>query len=164
MIKVGSFQKKTIIGGAIASAWVVISLIVLGMFGVHHAWPALLTILFYAEHRELSNVPNIFIGAACGLLLGAIMPAFVGLMMPLTGVMVGRLIAAFVVIFAIIVLKDVLPMFFNHYNLVYFTVALIFVKDQQTLSWIAILFGGGLLLTGGFIVTARKTFKVLGMN
>jgi hypothetical protein len=155
------FKKKTLIAAVIVAAWLCVTIVILGIFKIHHVWPALLTLLFFFEKGgDVKNLPNIFVGAVVGLLLAALVPIAVGAIAPTVGVLAGSLIVVFVLVFLIIILGDVAHMFFNNYAFVYFTIALIFGKEQLTVQWLIVLVAGGIFFTGGILVFA----KLLGLS
>ena len=156
------FKKKTIIAAVVVAAWLVVTLVILGIFNIHHAWPAFLTLLFFFEKGgDVKNLPNIFIGAAVGILLAAAVPMGVGFIAPfIGGVTVATLLIVFIMVFSIIALGDVAHMFFNNYAFMYFTICLIFGKEQMTAQWLIVLAAGGVFFTGGVLVFA----KLLGMS
>ena len=139
-------------------------MVVLGIFKIEQGWPAYLTLLFFFEKNgDVKNLPNIFVGAAVGLLLAALVPITVGAIAPTVGVLAGSLIVVFIAIFLIIALGDVAHMLFNNYAFVYFTIALIFAKQwtwNMTIQWLIVLVAGGIFFTGGILVFA----KLLGMS
>jgi len=155
------FKKKTLIAAVIVAAWLCVTIVVLGIFKIHHVWPALLTLLFFFEKGgDVKNLPNIFVGAVVGLLLAALVPIAVEAIAPTVGVLGGSLIVVFILVFLIIALGDIAHMFFNNYAFVYFTIALIFGKEQLTVQWLIVLVAGGIFFTGGVLVFA----KLLGMS
>jgi len=155
------FKKKTLIAAVIVAALLCVTIVILGIFKIHHVWPALLTLLFFFEKdRDVKNLPNIFVGSAVGLLLAALVPIAVGAIAPTVGLLGGSLIVVFIAVFLIIALGDVAHMLFNNYAFVYFTIALIFGKEQLTVQWLIVLVAGGIFFTGGVLVFA----KLLGMS
>jgi hypothetical protein len=155
------FKKKTLIAAVIVAAWLCVTIVILGIFKIHHVWPALLTLLFFFEKGgDVKNLPNIFVGAVVGLLLASLVPIAVEAIAPAVGVLAGSLIVVFVLVFLIIILGDVAHMFFNNYAFVYFTIALIFGKEQLTVQWLIVLVAGGIFFTGGILVFA----KLLGLS
>jgi len=103
---------------------------------------------------------NIFVGAVFGLLLAALVPIAVAAIAPTVGVLGGSLIVVFVLVFLIIAMGDIAHIFFNNYAFVYFTIALIFGKEQLTIQWLIVLVAGGIFFTGGVLIFA----KLLGMS
>ncbi len=155
------FKKETIIAGVIVAAWLCVTLVGLGAFKITQGWPAFLTLLFFFEQKgDVKNLANIFIGAAVGLLLAASVPHAVELIAPSLGATGGTLLVVFICVFLIIALGDVAHLLFNNYAFVYFTIALIFGKEQPTVQWLIVLAAGGVFFTGGVLVFA----KLLGMN
>ena len=158
------FKKKTIIAAVVVAAWLCVTLVVLGIFKIESGWPAFLTLLFFFEKNgDVKNLPNIFVGAAVGLLLAALVPIAVGAIAPTVGVLGGSLIVVFIAVFLIIALGDIAHMLYNNYAFVYFTIALIFAKQltwNMTGQWLIVLVAGGIFFTGGILVFA----KLLGLS
>lgn len=145
------FKKETLIAALIIAAWVVVTLLVLGIFKVKSGWPAFLTLLFFFESgAKIENLKNIFCGAVVGLLLAGGLPFAVKALVPSLGLEPAILLVVFIIIFLIVALGDVAHMFFNNYAFVYFTIASIFPK-QATLEWIIVTVLGGLFFSGGSI-------------
>ena len=161
MSEAKGFKKKTIIAALVVGAWLCVTIVVLGIFKVHQVWPAIFTLLFFFEKGgDVKNLPNIFVGSVVGLLLAALVPIAVEAIAPAVGVLAGSLIVVFVLVFLIIALSDVAHMLFNNYAFAYFTIALIFGKEQLTVQWLIVLVAGGIFFTGGVLVFA----KLLGMS
>jgi len=148
-------KKETVIAGLIVGVWLVLTLIILSQFGISQGWPAFLTLLFFFESgTKTENLKNIFVGAAVGLLLAAVMPSAASVLAPVLGMELALLLVVFVIVFLIIALGDVAHMFFNNYAFAYFTVALIF-PQQATLEWLAVLILGGIFFTGGILTIIK---------
>lgn len=148
-------KKETVIAGLIVGVWLVLTLIILSQFGISQGWPAFLTLLFFFESgTKTENLKNIFVGAAVGLLLAAVMPSAASVLAPVLGMELALLLVVFVIVFLIIALGDVAHMFFNNYAFAYFTVALIF-PQQATLEWLAVLILGGIFFTGGILAIIK---------
>ncbi|MDD2556227.1 MAG: DUF1097 family protein [Syntrophaceticus sp.] len=148
-------KKETVIAGLIVGVWLVLTLIILSQFGISQGWPAFLTLLFFFESgTKTENLKNIFVGAAVGLLLAAVMPSSASVLAPVLGMEPALLLVVFVIVFLIIALGDVAHLFFNNYAFAYFTVALIF-PQQATLEWLAVLILGGIFFTGGILTIIK---------
>jgi hypothetical protein len=148
-------KKETVIAGIIVGVWLVLTLIILSQFGISQGWPAFLTLLFFFESgTKTENLKNIFVGAAVGILLAAVMPSSASVLAPVLGMEPALLLVVFVIVFLIIALGDVAHMFFNNYAFAYFTVALIF-PQQATLEWLAVLILGGIFFTGGILAIIK---------
>lgn len=151
MSEKSGFKKETIIAGIIVAIWLILTIIILSLFGISQGWPAFLTLLFFFESgAKTENLKNIFVGAAVGLLLGAAMPVTAKALAPALGLEPALLIVVFAIVFLIIALGDVAHMFFNNYAFVYFTIACIFPK-QSTSEWLLVLLLGGAFFTGGIL-------------
>jgi len=155
------FKKDTLIAAIVVSAWLCVTLIGLGALQIHHAWPALLTLLcFFEKKGDVKNLGNIFAGAAAGLVMAGLAPSAARLIAPVTGAHVGMILIVFTMVFLIIILGDVAHLVFNNYAFFYFTIALIFGREQLTIQWLMVLAAGGVFFTGGVLVFA----KLLGMS
>ncbi|MFY9257378.1 MAG: DUF1097 family protein [Dethiobacteria bacterium] len=145
------FKKETAIVGLIVAAWLVVTLVILSLFGISQGWPAFLTLIFFFEAgAKTENLKNIFVGAVVGILLGAALHLLGGALAPALGVDLALLLIVFVIVFLIIFLGDVAHMFFNNYTFCYFCVSTIF-SEPATLEWLAVLLLGGLFFTGGIL-------------
>ena len=155
------FKKDTLIAAVVVSAWLCVTLVVLGALKIHHAWPAMLTLLcFFEQKGNVKILPNILIGAAVGLVLAGLVPFIVPFIAPKTGVLAATILIVFIMVFLIIMLGDVAHLVFNNYGFMYFTIAMIFGKEQLTVQWLIVLAAGGVFFTGGVLVFA----KLLGMS
>jgi len=142
----------TVIEGVfIASA---IVLVVLGAkyAGFSHKWPASIALLlFILGQKKISNIKNIFCGAATGLILTASLPAAVKLSEQYAGPLKGSIIVLFLYIVFIIMLGDVLHTFFNTVTFCYFTIAASF-SEHTVIPWLITLVIGGGFLIGVFLI------------
>jgi len=99
------FKKETAIVGLIVAAWLVVTLVILSLFGISQGWPAFLTLIFFFEAgAKTENLKNIFVGAVVGILLGAALHLLGGALAPALGVDLALLLIVFVIVFLIIFL------------------------------------------------------------
>lgn len=143
--------------GLFVALWLVISLVILGAFGIKQGWPAFLTLpLFFLAGADQKQLGNVFVGGAVGLLMSAAVAPVVGFLAKSgLGLQLAILLTIFMVVFLIVALGGTIPLVFNNFNLVYFTVAIVF-PQQQTISWLATLILGGAFFTGGTLLFVLK--------
>lgn len=156
--KKGITLYTTIEGLFIATA---IVLVVLGTkyAGLSHKWPASIALLlFILDQKKISNIKNIFCGAAVGIILAASLPSAVKLSEQYIGPLKGPIGALFLYIVLIVMLGDVLHICFNSITFCYFTIAASFT-EQMAIPWLITLIIGGGFLIGSFIIFEKIMIK-----
>jgi hypothetical protein len=144
-------KKTTFVNALIVSAWLVVTLFLLGLFGIHSGWPAFLAMLFFIEGgKKIERLKSIFMGGTLGLITANVLSKGVVLLTPSLGDRLPAYLLAFAAIFLLIIMEDVSHTFFNSYTFCYFTVALI-SKEQHTAVWIITLLLGGSFVVGGIV-------------
>ncbi len=136
-----------LVAGISVAVWILVTIEILGRFNIHQVWPAALVVLFFfLGHADTKNIPNIFVGAAVGLLMASALPVCVKFLVPTLGLKPAIYVMVGVMVFLIVALGDVAHIAFNDYNFAYFTIALIF-PEQLTVHWLATLvFAGAFFL------------------
>jgi hypothetical protein len=142
--------KALVVIGIIVAFWLLVTLVILGVFGIKEGWPAFLTLplFFLIGGTDKKQLVNIFAGGAVGILLAAVIPLAVKFLVTSAGLdqTLGILIVVGLLVFIIIALGGSIPMLFSNFTFVYFTAALIPAK-QATIAWL-----GTLVLGGGFFL------------
>jgi hypothetical protein len=149
--------------GLFVGIWIVVCLVILGALKIESGWPAFLTLpLIFLAGPTKDNVSKCFVGGASGLIITWLVTPVVAFLATSAGLGMtpAILLTIFLVLFVIIGLGSTVPMVFNNFNLIYFTVAIIF-PEQHTLLWIALLFLGGLVFTGGTLLFVQKALPKL---
>jgi len=149
---------RVIEGVIIATA---IVLVVLGAkyAGFSHKWPASIALLlFILGQKKISNIKNIFCGAATGLILAASMPTAVKLSEQYAGPLKGSISVLFLYIVLIIMLGDILHTCFNTVTFCYFTIAVSF-SEHTVIPWLITLVIGGGFLIGVFLIFEKIMIK-----
>lgn len=138
------------------------------MLGIHTTWPAFLTLpLFFLAGNDPKQLPHLFVGAVSGLIFTALFFPIYAALLPVLGAQIAPLILVFVILVLIIGMGNVVPMVFNNFNLVYFTVAIAwftvmfainpaYALIPETLKMIGVTIVGGLLFTGGTLLFIGK--------
>ena len=129
-----------LVAGISVAVWILVTIEILSKFNIHQVWPAALVVLFFfLGHADTKNIPNIFVGAAIGLLMAAALPICVKYLAPTLGLKPAIYVMVGVMVFLIVALGDVA-------HIAYFTIALIF-HEQLTVHWLATLvFAGAFFL------------------
>ncbi|HRW13452.1 MAG TPA: hypothetical protein P5549_10040 [Syntrophomonas sp.] len=143
-------------------------------FDIHTTWPAYLTLpIFFLAGNDTKQLPHLFIGACSGLIFTALFFIAYAALVPVLGAHLAPLLLVFVILVLIIGLGNVVPMVFNNYNLVYFTVAIAFYTVMfainpayplipETLKMIGItLVGGGAFVGGTLLFIGKILPKIL---
>lgn len=150
--------------GIIVGFWIIVTFIILGAFGIHQGWPAFLALplFFIAGGADKKQLINIFVGGAAGILICAAIAPVVGFLAKYAGlnVQLAILLTIFVFIVIIVGFGGIVPVVFNSFNLVYFTVAVIF-PQQDTLRWLVTLVLGGAIFVGGTLLCMRYILPLL---
>jgi hypothetical protein len=155
MINPQGITKENVVIGLVIAVWAVILMVVLSIFGIMQMWPAFLVmLLFFETGANPKNLINIMVGGIVGLGLAYVVPKIVAAWTPSLTVGGAILLLVFLVISIVIALKDFLPIVFNNYLMLYWTVAGI-IPEQDTAKWMLTLVLGGLLVVGGIIGTLR---------
>lgn len=144
--------------GIIVGFWIIVTLVFLGAFGIHSGWPAFLALplFFLVGGSDMKQLANVFVGGAAGLIISAgVAPAIgIGMMKMGLGLTPATLLVVFLLVALIVGLGGAVPLVFNNFNLVYFTVALIFVgkPEFQLVQWLTTLVLGGAIFVGGTLL------------
>jgi hypothetical protein len=149
--------------GLFVGVWIVVCLVILGALKIESGWPAFLTLpLIFLAGPTKENITNCFVGGTVGLIITWLLTPVVTFLATSAGLGMtpAILLTIFVILFLIIGLGSTVPMVFNNFNLVFFTVAIIF-PTQHTLLWIGLLIIGGLVFTGGTLLFIQKALPKL---
>ncbi|HZK87066.1 MAG TPA: hypothetical protein VFC40_03800, partial [Syntrophomonas sp.] len=112
--------------GLIIATIVCIGVFIIGALGIEHTWPAfLIMISFFMTGANVKNLPNIFIGSITGLILAFVLLIAAAPTMEALGATFGLLVLVWIVVFLIVFCKEFVPMAFNDFAFIYFTIALI---------------------------------------
>ncbi len=150
-------KKSTLIRALIVSIWLVVTLFILGLFGIHSGWPAFLVMLFFIEGGgKLEKLKSIFAGGAIGLITAYLLTRGVIILGPIIGSNSSLFLLVFVAIFLLVALGDISHNLFNSYTFCYFTVALI-TKQQNTTTWLITMLIGGAFVVGGILGLTKLT-------
>lgn len=154
-------SKQRVITGLIVATWLIITLFLLELFGIHSGWPAFLALMFFTlGGANTENLKSIFIGATVGIIVARLLVYGVEIFMGLgIGMQLAIFIMVFIAVFLLVILEDLSHTLFNSYSFAYFTVALI-PAEQATLEWLLVLYLGGALFIGGVIFTMRYLKKM----
>lgn len=155
--KMSKIKGTTVKTGLVVATLLCVLLFVLGLVGIHDGWPAfLIPLFFFLGGAKKENLRSIFSGGTVGLLFAYGLFVAVEILAPFMGLQPSIFLMVFLCIFLLIVLGDISHTYFNNYAFCYFTVALIY-PEQHTLTWLFVLFAGGLPL----IVAVRYFLKII---
>ncbi len=150
--------KVLVVMGIIVVFWLSVSLILLSAIGIKDGWPAFLALplFFLVGGTDAKELINIFVGAMTGLLMAAVIVPIVTFLVKSGGLPQDPAILLLVglLVFIITAFGGIAPMFFNNYNFVYFSVALIY-PAQQTVTWLGTLILGGAFFIGAILLSMK---------
>ena len=116
-------SKDRLIFGVFLLILIVIIELILHQFHLP-AWPAFLVMIFFFEtHMNPKTAPNIIIGGIAGICSYLLTVMFVGAFAASIGLMVARLTAICVIVYAIIVFGESIPMVFNNYAFMFYLIS-----------------------------------------
>ena len=163
--------------GLFVGIWLVVTMVLMTIFKISLGWPAYLALpLFFLAGNDPKQLPNLFVGGACGIIFAALFFILYGMLTPVLGAELTPLLIVFVILFLIIALGNAAPMLFNNYNLAYFTVAIGFftvfygiaaVTKQpyalipETLKMVVVMIIGGGFFMGGILLFIQKAIPKL---
>ncbi len=137
-------------------------------FGIHTTWPAYLLLpIFFLAGSDTKQLPHLFIGAISGLIFTVLFFLCYAALVPSLGAHLTPLLLVFIILVTIIGCGNIVPMVFNNYNLVYFTVAIAFYTVMfainpafalipETLKAIGVTIVGGGIFVGGTLLFIGK--------
>lgn len=162
MINPKGITKQSILAGIIVGFWICITFVVLGAVGVKDAWPAFMVlILFFLANADPKSLMSIIPGGIFGLLVAqASTPLIVSIASVVGNEKLATLIGVFVILAVLLSLKDFIPIIFNNYALLYWTIALAFLPTLHTLTWSLTALLGGAFAVGGLLLI----FRLLGVG
>jgi hypothetical protein len=115
-------------------------------------WPAFIAmIFFFVEHMDVKKVPSILAGGVFGIALILLAKPIIGVLVPLVGLELGRLVFVLLLVYAIVAFGEMVPLLFNNYAFLYLTVTGLAVMqpNPNPFLWMAMAALGGALLIGG---------------
>jgi hypothetical protein len=146
-------SKQRLIFGLFLLVLIVILELILHHFHLP-AWPAFLVMIFFFEtHMDPKRASHVVIGGFFGICCLVLTGLFIKAFAPVLGLMTARLTFICIVVYAIIVFGEMLPMVFNNYAFAYFLVsglaATVQTPAPNPYLWMAIeLVGGTLTILG----------------
>jgi hypothetical protein len=118
------------------------------------AWPAFMAmVFFFVEDMDAAKVPHILVGGMFGIACILLAAPAIGALAPFIGVEYATLAYILVVVYAIVALGEMLPLFFNNFAFMYLTVTGIAVQlpEPNPYLWMAVTGIGGALLIAGVV-------------
>lgn len=150
--------KVLVVIGIIIVFWLLVSLILLSAVGIKDGWPAFLALPLFmlTGGTDVKQLSSIFVGAVTGLIMAAAIAPVVTFLVKSGGMPqeFAILLVLGLLVFLIVALGGMAPMFFNNYNFVYFSVALIY-PVQQTVPWLGTLILGGVFFIGSVLLSMK---------
>jgi hypothetical protein len=137
--------------GAMLLVLIAIAEIVLHEFNLP-AWPVFFVMMFFfLAHMDKKTAPNIIIGALVGIGCFIVARPVIAAIAPITGIAVGRLLYLLVVVGAIILFREKVPMALNDYAFAYLLLSGLASKalpsPHSPFIWMAVtLFGGTIII------------------
>jgi len=122
------------------------------------AWPAFVVmIFFFAEHMDPKKAPHILVGGAAGIACILLARPVIGLLAPVVGLEIGRLVFILVVVYAIVAFGEMVPAVFNNYAFMFLTVTGVAVQlpKPNPFLWMGIELVGGAVLVAGVIAIGK---------
>lgn len=160
-------DKNRLIFGAMLLVLITITEIVLHALQVP-GWPVLFVMLFFfLVHMDKKAAPNIIIGALVGIGCFVIAKPVIRAIYPITGLEMGRLLFILVIVAAIILFKEIVPMVFNDYTFAYLLISGLAAKipspSPNPYIWMAVTLVGGTLFIFA-ILGMRKIVTVMAIK
>ncbi len=150
--------KVLVVLGIIVVLWLSVSLILLSAVGIKDGWPAFLALplFFLVGGTDVKELINIFVGAMTGLIMAGLIVPIVTFLVKSGGLPQDPaiLLVLGLLVFFITAFGGIAPMFFNNYNFVYFSVALIY-PAQNTFTWLGTLIVGGAFFIGAILLSMK---------
>ena len=146
-------SKDRLIFGVFLLILIVIIDLVLHHFHLPN-WPAFLVMIFFFEtHMNPKTAHHIIIGGIAGICSLILTGIFVGALAASIGPLTAKLIAVCVIVYAIIVFGEAIPMVFNNYAFMFFLVSGLAstVKDPEPNPYVWM---GITLIAGTLIIIA----------
>lgn len=143
--------KRNITFGLLLVAFIIIFEILLARLNLP-AWPAFMVmIFFFVAHEDIKQAPPIIIGGLMGILCVMLLAGFIDLLRPFMEHEAAKLFFIGLFVFAIVLLQNVLPYFFNSYAFMFFLVSAIAkqVPHANPYVWMGVeLVVGGIFILG----------------
>lgn len=154
-------KKETFITGFIVCVPIIIIVYVMSLFSLSQTWPAFFVVLFYAlGGYQLKNLKSIFAGGVTGILMAFCVSLVVPLLAPIIGGLPAGLLVAFVALYLLLILGDLVPVMFNMYAFAYYMVTAAMTPQQPPLVLVGTLIIGGAVFTAtciGLLVLLLKS-------
>ncbi|MBU4055051.1 MAG: hypothetical protein KKA41_11835 [Proteobacteria bacterium] len=116
-------DKQRLIFGLFLIAFIIILELILHHFHLP-AWPAFLVMIFFFEtHMDPKKASHIIVGGLFGILCLILTGLFIKALAPVLGLMTARLAFICLVVYAIVVFGEMLPMVFNNYAFMFFLIS-----------------------------------------
>ena len=143
-------ERNRLIFGAMLLAAITLGEIVLHELHLP-AWPVFFVMMFFfLAHMDKKAAPNIIIGALVGIGCFVTARPVIVALAPITGLAMGRLLYLLVVVGAIIVFREMVPVMLNDYAFAYLLLSGMAAKASSfppnPLSWMAVTLVGGILI------------------
>ena len=148
------FNRQTLIFGIYLLVPVALGVYVTDYFKLP-AWPAFMCmIFFFVEHMDVKKVSHILVGAVAGLAGIAFFATALGALSPIMGVEAGKITYILALVYAIVAFGDTLPIVFNAYAFMFFTVGGLGLEapEPNAYLWMAMAAIGGALLIGSVVL------------
>lgn len=165
--------------GLFVGIWLLITMVLMTACKITLGWPAYLTLpLFFLAGNNPKDLPKLFVGGACGIILAALFFVLYAILTPVLGAQLAPLLIIFVLMVLIIGLGNAVPIVFNNFNLAYFTAAIGFYTvfygiaavtktpyalGPETLKMVLVMLVGGAFFSGGVLLFATKGLPKLMM-
>ena len=99
------------------------------------AWPAFMVmIFFFMEHMDLKKAPGILFGGGFGIMCIVFIKYFMITLSPYTGMEFAKISFIVIVVYAIVAFGEILPVLFNNYAFMFFTVSGLAAKTPETVK------------------------------
>ncbi len=151
------FNRRRLVFGLYLIALVGLAELAAGYLRVP-GWPAFVAlILFFIEHMDVKKVPAILVGALVGVLFVLLAPPSIAFLARFLGPAWGQLAYILLAVYLIVALGEMLPLLFNNYAFLYFTVCGLALEtaNPNPYLWALVAAAGGALLIGGAVLIDR---------
>lgn len=144
------FTKRGLLFGFLLVVFIIIFELIIARLSLP-AWPAFMVmIFFFVVHEDIKHAPNILIGGLTGISCVILSAAFVEIFQPFIGHEASKLAFIGLFVYAIVLMKDILPYVFNAFAFMFFLVSAIALpaSNVSPFVWMGVelVFGGVFIL------------------
>lgn len=156
--------KRNILFGLLLVSFIIVFEIILARLHLP-AWPAFLVMIqFFVVHEDLAKAPEIIVGGLFGIVCAVLIDPFKAASGPILGMEAAKLAFIGAFVYAIVMLKDLLPHVFNSHAFLFFLVSSIAKASgdhPRPYVWMIVELVFGLVFVAGILGMNRVVETVL---